>query len=145
MSQETSTDTPPATTTGTSRTAPDTPVLDEVHFCSSVNESNNICNTQWVQLYSTAAYFPDSPTDLHKQVYKEYFDNFTDQCKDAKIGGCIDRAKEIIPYRSEFNRDEMMLWVCNLEQICRREGGFPTTQCRASKLMKRWGYPDGYL
>ena len=121
------------------------PDMDSVHFCETTNESNNICNSQWVQLYSTAAYFPTNPTAADKETYKAYFESFTDQCKDPKIGGCIDRAMKVLPPRDDMDRNEMMLWVCNLESICRREGGFPTIQCRSSKLQKRWGYSDGYL
>jgi hypothetical protein len=120
-------------------------VTDPLHFCEYRNESNNICNTQWVQLYSTAAYFPSDPTDMDRDIYKSYFDNFTDQCKDSRLGGCIERAMRVLPPRKDFDRDEMMLWICNLESICRREAGLPPNQCRSSKLQKRWGYSDGYL
>lgn len=118
---------------------------DPLHFCENRNESNNICNTQWVQLYSTAAYFPSDPTDMDRDIYKSYFDNFTDQCKDSRIGGCIERAMRVLPPRKDFDRNEMMLWICNLESICRKEAGLPPNQCRSSKLQKRWGYSDGYL
>lgn len=119
--------------------------LDPIHFCELRNESNNICNTQWLQLYSTAAYFPSDPSQLDREMYEEYFKNFVDQCKDPKIGGCIERAMRVLPPRRDVDRNEMMMWVCNLESICRREGGFPASQCRSSKLQKRWGYSDGYL
>ena len=124
---------------------PRVPQLDPIHFCESVNESNNICNTQWVLLYSTAAYFPLKPTETDREVFKTYFQNFTDQCKDPKIGGCIERAMKILPPRKDLDRNELMMWVCNIESICRKEAGLPAKQCRASKLQKRWGYQDGYL
>jgi hypothetical protein len=122
-----------------------TPNLDPLHFCEALNNSNNICNTQWVQLYSTAAYFPIEPSEEDREAYKNYFENFIDQCTDSKVGGCIDRAMKLFPPRKDFDRNEMMLWLCNLETICRRDAGLPLPQCRASKLQKRWGYSDGYL
>ena len=121
------------------------PVLDPIHFCESKNESNNICNTQWLQLYSTATYFPSEPTDLDRQMFHTYFENFTDQCRDSKVGGCIARAMKVLPPRKDVDRNEMMLWICSLESICRKEAGLPAVQCRSSKLQKRWGYSDGYL
>lgn len=121
------------------------PVLDSIDFCESRNESNNICNTQWIQLYSTAAYFPLNPTELDREMYEEYYRGFTDQCRDPKLGGCVERAMKVLPPRKDFDRNEMMMWICNLESICRREGGLPANQCRSSKLQKRWGYSDGYL
>jgi len=121
------------------------PELDPVHFCQFSNDSNNICNTQWVQLYSTAAYFPQKPTETDREVYNTYFANFQDQCKDAVIGGCIDRAMKVLPPRKDFDRNEMMMWVCSLESLCRKEAGLPSIQCRSAKLQKRWGYDDGYL
>jgi hypothetical protein len=119
--------------------------LDPLHFCEATNDSNNICNTQWLQLYSTAAYFPSNPTEADRQVYKSYFEGFSDQCRDLKVGGCIDRAIKLLPPRLDSDRNEMMMWVCNLESICRKEAGYPPIQCRSSKLQKRWGYSDGYL
>ena len=119
--------------------------VDPVHFCEQVNDSNNICNTQWVQLYSTAAYFPKTPSEMDRETYKTYFEHFSDQCKDAKIGGCLDRAIKAVPYVRDTDRGGLLMWVCTLESFCRKEGGFPTKQCRANKLLKRWGYEDGYL
>lgn len=119
--------------------------LDPVHFCATKNESNNVCNTQWVQLYSAAAYFPLEPSETDREMYKTYFENFIDQCKDEKIGGCVERAMKVLPPRKDYDRNEMMQWVCNLESICRKEAGLPPNQCRSSKLQKRWGYSDGYL
>jgi hypothetical protein len=119
--------------------------LDSLHFCQNSNESNNICNTQWVQLYSTAAYFPLKPSEADRGTYQTYFANFTDQCRDPLIGGCIDRAMKVLPPRKDLDRDEMMMWVCSLESLCRKEAGLPSVQCRSSKLQKRWGYEDGYL
>lgn len=123
----------------------DTPTLDPINFCATSNESNNICNTQWLQLYSAAAYFPLNPTETDREAYKTYFDNFIDECRDPAIGGCIDRAMKILPPRKDFDRNEMMMWICSLESMCRREAGLPPNQCRATKLQKRWGYSDGYL
>jgi len=133
--------------TKTPKTESSIPALSEdpIHFCANSNESNNICNTQWVQLYSTAAYFPLKPTETDREVYNQYFSNFTDQCKDDKIGGCINRSMKVLPPRKDFDRNEMMMWVCSLEALCRKEAGLPMNQCRSSKLMKRWGYEDGYL
>ena len=119
--------------------------IDPLHFCESKNESNNICNTQWLQLYSTAAYFPNRPTDVDKQMYFSYFEAFTDQCRDTRIGGCLDRAMKLLPPRKDLDKNEMMMWICNLETVCRMEAGLPPAQCRVSKLQKRWGYEDGYL
>ena len=125
--------------------SPTNDALDPINFCEKSNESNNICNTQWVQLYSTAAYFPANPTDADKEMYRAYFENFTDQCRDSRIGGCINRAMKVLPPRGDFDRTEMMMWICNIESLCRRESGLPVHQCRAAKLQKRWGYSDGYL
>lgn len=121
------------------------PTLDPINFCETKNESNNICNTQWVQLYSTATYFPSQPSEVDREMFHTYFENFTDQCRDLRIGGCIERAMKLLPPRKDMDRNEMMLWICNLESICRKEAGLPSVQCRSSKLQKRWGYTDGYL
>jgi hypothetical protein len=119
--------------------------MDSINFCQTSNDSNNICNTQWVQLYSTAAYFPLNPSESDRETYQTYFSNFTDQCRDSLIGGCIERAMKVLPPRKDVDRNEMMMWVCSLESLCRKEAGLPSVQCRSSKLQKRWGYEDGYL
>ena len=121
------------------------PVIDPIHFCEFTNESNNICNTQWVQLYSTAAYFPKNPTETDQKMYRTYFESFTDQCRDVRIGGCIERAMTTLPLVGDIDRNGLMMWVCTIESLCRKEAGLPAKQCRFSKLIKRWGYSDGYL
>lgn len=145
MSDETQKTTPDQKTTNQAPTLSSEATLDPIHFCERLNDSNNICNTQWLQLYSTAAYFPLNPTDSDQRMYKTYFENFYDQCKDPKIGGCIERAMKVLPPRTDMDRNEMMMWVCSLESMCRKEAGLPSNQCRSSKLQKRWGYSDGYL
>ena len=137
--------TPSVSTTSHPSVSSDKPGEDPIHFCEFSNESNNVCNTQWVQLYSTAAYFPSKPNERDREVYEDYFRYFADQCRDPKVGGCIERAMKILPPRKDIERPEMMMWVCQLEAICRKEAGLPPNQCRSSKLQKRWGYSDGYI
>lgn len=116
--------------------------LDHLHFCEKSNESNNICNTQWLTLYTTAAYLPEVFGEEDKRLSRNFFSSFYDQCKDPIIGGDIDRMKDSIKTES---RRELMISLCTIENMSRQKAGLPLRQCRYNKLMERWRYPDGYL
>ena len=115
--------------------------LDPLHFCESSNRSNNICNTQWLTLYTTAAYLPETFEPADRQLATDFFENFTDQCKDEKIGGALNKPKHL-NYNS---RRELVMSLCTLENDVRQLAGLPLRQCRYNKLMERWRYADGYL
>jgi hypothetical protein len=118
------------------------PPLDKLHFCEHSNVSNNICNSQWVTLYTTAAYLPEKFEVADKELVTAFYTNFSDQCRDEKIGGSLNRAEQTLNLNS---RRELMLSLCTLENDLRQQAGLPLRQCRYNKLMERWRYSDGYL
>ncbi len=113
-----------------------------LHFCEKENKSENICDTQFLTLFTFAAYLPDNFTQEDQRLAKNFFLNFTDQCRDPSIGGLIDEEKNRLKFGS---RRELMLSLCTVENVARQKIGLPLVQCRYNKLMTRWRYPDGYL
>ena len=113
---------------------------DKLHFCETVNSSNNICNTQWLTLYTTAAYLPETFEPSDRELVTDFFTNFTDQCKDEAIGGKLNTK-----HLNMNSRRELMMSLCTAENDLRQLAGMPLRQCRYPKLMERWRYADGYL
>ena len=113
---------------------------DKLHFCETVNSSNNICNTQWLTLYTTAAYLPETFEPSDRELVTDFFTNFTDQCKDEAIGGKLNTK-----HLNMNSRRGLMMSLCTAENDLRQLAGMPLRQCRYSKLMERWRYADGYL
>jgi len=114
--------------------------LDPLHFCETNNNSNNICNTQWLTLYTTAAYLPETFQPADKQLASDFFNNFTDQCRESPIAGALNGLSPNLN-----SRRELMLSLCSTENELRQKAGLPLRPCRYNKLMQRWRYADGYL
>ncbi len=117
-----------------------------LHFCEKTNKTENICNAQWISLYTTCAYVDETPTPDQQELVSTYFRHFSDQCRDPAMGGrSLDKALKQNPLTKTTTRRELMMWACTLENFCREENGIPLRQCRYNKLMERWRYADGYL
>ena len=107
------------------------------------NSSSSLCDSQWINLYTTAAYLPEEFSPEDHRLARNFYLNFQDQCRDGKVAGLIDKKKsQILRFDS---RRELLLSLCTLENCLRHEEGLPLRQCRYNKLMQRWRYPDGYL
>ncbi len=113
-----------------------------MHFCEKENKSENICDSQFLTLFTFAAYLPEEFAPEDRRLAEHFFLNFTDQCKDPVIGGLVDTEKRKLQFGS---RRELMLSLCTMENVARTKLDLPLTQCRYTKLMQRWRYVDGYL
>ena len=115
-----------------------------LHFCATSNESADICDTQFLTMYTVAAYLPEdlgaSPEE--RRLAENFFVNFVDQCRDVQVGGVIEREKRNLEFGS---RRELLLSICSMENVARMQAGLPLAACSYSRLMQRWRYPDGYL
>ncbi|KAF4758553.1 hypothetical protein FOZ63_005199, partial [Perkinsus olseni] len=116
----------------------------EIHFCENTNDTTDICNAQWMMLYTAAAYAPDRLSSSEQKVYTDFFDGFIDRCEHPIVGGMIEDEIQRSRPRVASNK-EMLIWLCTIENKCRQRLGMPMTQCRSSRLLQRWRYADGYL
>ncbi|KAL8447615.1 hypothetical protein Emag_004225 [Eimeria magna] len=126
---------------GENAAANETPQL---HFCDDTNEPEDVCNAQWLMLWSYAAYAPDRPSAEEQQLLRSFFQYFPDQCSYGPAANCYAEAVAASPPRVS-DRRELLLWLCMVENHCRQKAGMPLKRCRHSELMKRWRYADGYL
>lgn len=115
---------------------------ESLHFCASSNESQEICDTQFLTLYTFAAYLPEDFDSEERRLAQNFFLNFSDQCRHPVIGGLVDAEKKNLQFGS---RRELMLSICTMENVARAKLQLPLNQCRYAKLMQRWRYADGYL
>jgi hypothetical protein len=113
-----------------------------LHFCASSNESSDICDTQFLTMYTFAAYLPEELSLEDRRLAKNFFSDFSDQCRHPTIGGLVDVEKQKLEFGS---RRELVLSLCTMENVARTKLDLPLNQCRYGKLMQRWRYADGYL
>ncbi|KAL8438649.1 hypothetical protein ACSSS7_000022 [Eimeria intestinalis] len=116
----------------------------QLHFCDDTNEPEDVCNAQWLMLWSYASYAPDRPSAEEQQLLRAFFEFFPDQCTYGPAANCYSEAVKASPPRVS-DRRELLLWLCMVENQCRQKAGMPLKRCRHSELMKRWRYADGYL
>ncbi|KAL8269803.1 hypothetical protein Esti_006282 [Eimeria stiedai] len=109
----------------------------QLHFCDDTNEPEDVCNAQWLMLWSYAAYAPDRPTAEEQQLLHAFFEFFPDQCTYGPAANCYAEAVRASPPRVS-DRRELLLWLCMVENQCRQRAGMPLKRCRHSELMKRW-------
>ncbi|KAL8448830.1 hypothetical protein Emed_003538 [Eimeria media] len=121
--------------------AKETPKL---HFCDDTNEPEDVCNAQWLMLWSYAAYAPERPSAEEQHLLRSFFQFFPDQCTYGPAANCYTDAVRASPPRVN-DRRELLLWLCMVENQCRQKAGMPLKRCRHSELMKRWRYADGYM
>lgn len=108
------------------------------------NNPTNVCDAQWLMLWTHAAYIPANPTEQDKMATKVFFEGVMDQCKGYGFDGVWDTMIKKIPPRTGSRR-ECMLWLCTIENACRKAAGMPLKKCMGSSLENRWRYEDGYL
>ncbi|KAL8439393.1 hypothetical protein Efla_001863 [Eimeria flavescens] len=116
----------------------------KLHFCDDTNEPEDVCNAQWLVLWSYAAYAPERPSEAEQHLLRAFFEFFPDQCTYGPAANCYSEAVRASPPRVN-DRRELLLWLCMLENQCRAKAGMPLKRCRHSDLMKRWRYADGYM
>lgn len=121
-----------------------TGTLPKLHFCEDTNEPADVCNSQWLVLWSFAAYAPEYPSEDDQKLLRTFFESFPDQCTEGRAANCYTEAVRNSPPRVR-DRRELFLWLCMIENQCRMKAGMPLRQCRHSELIKRWRYTDGYL
>eukprot|EP00386_Alphamonas_edax_P007352 GDKI01024448.1.p1 GENE.GDKI01024448.1~~GDKI01024448.1.p1 ORF type:complete len:155 (-),score=39.07 GDKI01024448.1:253-717(-) len=115
-----------------------------MHFCESTNTPTDVCNSQWLLLWTTAAYTAEKPSEAEKRDAFVFFSQFVDQCKEGPAAQCYADAVRTMPPRVESRRD-LVMWLCMVENQCRAKLQMPLKTCRYNTLMQRWRYPDGYL
>ena len=110
----------------------------------NTNSPTNVCDAQWLMLWTHAAYIPANASDEQKVATKIFFEGVMDQCKGYGFDGVWDTMIKKIPPRTGSRR-ECMLWLCTIENACRKAAGMPLKKCMGSSLENRWRYEDGYL
>ncbi|KAF4682937.1 hypothetical protein FOZ60_009801 [Perkinsus olseni] len=90
----------------------------EIHFCENTNDTTDICNAQWMMLYTAAAYAPDRLSSSQQKVYTDFFDGFIDRCEHPIVGGMIEDEIQRSRPRVASNK-EMLIWLCTIENKCR--------------------------
>ncbi|CDJ41499.1 erv1 / Alr family domain-containing protein, putative [Eimeria tenella] len=116
----------------------------KLHFCEETNEPEDVCNAQWLVLWSYAAYAPERPSPEEQQLLRTFFEFFPDQCIEGPAANCYAEAVRSSAPRVQTRR-ELLLWLCMVENQCRQKAGMPLKQCRYNDLMRRWRYADGYV
>eukprot|EP00927_Polykrikos_kofoidii_P079669 TRINITY_DN76465_c0_g1_i1.p1 TRINITY_DN76465_c0_g1~~TRINITY_DN76465_c0_g1_i1.p1 ORF type:complete len:117 (+),score=18.71 TRINITY_DN76465_c0_g1_i1:133-483(+) len=109
------------------------------------NETKDICGAQWLLLWTTAAYAPETPSKDDKSALDTFFGGFKDLCHKGPYAQCYKQAVEQQGRPPTSSRRELMMWLCMAENTALREAGLPTKRCRYQELMTRWRYQDGYL
>lgn len=124
------------------------------------NETNDPCSAQWImvrfgylslflspisvfQLYTYATYTSENPDPSEQQMLSDFFTHFPDQCTTGPSANCYSDALRTMPPRcftfdlsTPFfffrvaNRRELLLWLCSVENRCRKQAGVPTRLCR---------------
>mmetsp|Transcript_62140 Transcript_62140/g.148209 ORF Transcript_62140/g.148209 Transcript_62140/m.148209 type:complete len:118 (-) Transcript_62140:95-448(-) len=113
---------------------------------ADTNETKDICGAQWLLLWTTAAYAPETPLKDDKVALENFFGKFQDLCR---TGPYANGYKEALQEQGGAppvgSRRELMMWLCLAENRCRHKAGLPLKSCRYKELMERWRYADGYL
>eukprot|EP00746_Dinoflagellata_sp_MGD_P079079 gnl/MRDRNA2_/MRDRNA2_31595_c0_seq1.p1 gnl/MRDRNA2_/MRDRNA2_31595_c0~~gnl/MRDRNA2_/MRDRNA2_31595_c0_seq1.p1 ORF type:complete len:127 (+),score=20.44 gnl/MRDRNA2_/MRDRNA2_31595_c0_seq1:71-451(+) len=108
------------------------------------NHPKDVCGAQWLLLWTTAVYSPETPTPEERANLQTFFGKFQEQCREGPHADCFKQAQEAgLP--NFTSRRELLTWLCIEENKCLKKAGLPLKQCRYNKLMERWRYPDGYL
>mmetsp|Transcript_26643 Transcript_26643/g.62147 ORF Transcript_26643/g.62147 Transcript_26643/m.62147 type:complete len:117 (+) Transcript_26643:53-403(+) len=112
---------------------------------SETNETKDICNAQWLLMWTTAAYAPQTPTRDEQVALDIFFNKFQDLCHQGSHANCLKHALRDLGRPPVASRRELLLWLCVAENRCLKQAGLPTKRCKYADLMARWRYPDGYL
>lgn len=115
---------------------------EALHFCEFTNNPRDACNSQWLMLWSTAAYASEHPTDTERKDLEIFYRYFPDRCRGVALGDmCYSDFVARNPPRTSSRR-ELLAWMCLAENHCRAKVGLPHRSCGYRELMKRWRYPD---
>lgn len=109
----------------------------QCHFCTETNEVSDPCHAQWLLMYTTAAYASEIPDAAERNALYTFFTKFPDQCVGGPAGNCYTEAVKATPPPVESRR-ALMLWLCSIENRCRRAAGMPVRLCRYESLLRRW-------
>ncbi|CEM26116.1 unnamed protein product [Vitrella brassicaformis CCMP3155] len=120
------------------------PSVPVMHFCEFTNKPTDLCNAQWLLLWTFAAYTDERPSEQQQRDSAVFFRYFPDQCTEGPAAKCYKEAVKQFPPRVS-TRHELMMWLCMIENQCRKKAGVPLRTCRYNQMLKRWRYPDGYL
>uniref|UniRef100_A0A7S1FIW2 Sulfhydryl oxidase n=1 Tax=Noctiluca scintillans TaxID=2966 RepID=A0A7S1FIW2_NOCSC len=112
---------------------------------STTNETKDICNAQWLLLWTTAAYSPENPNKDDKATLETFFDKFQDLCRTGPHANVYENSRREHGPVPVSSRRELMLWLCMAENRGLSAAGLPTKRCRYRELVERWRYVDGYL
>ena len=59
-------------------------------YNNQTNNPNTVCGAQWLLLWTTAAYSPESPSVEERTALQKFFTNFLDQCEDRSYRKTLD-------------------------------------------------------
>ena len=94
----------------------------------------------WNLLHSTAAYFPETPSEEEKQHARQFINYFmSDGIEYADWGTEFNKSS-----KSEVdvsNRENFSKWVCIRHNVVNAKLGKPEFPCDYASLKKRWGPP----
>ncbi|CAD7948099.1 unnamed protein product [Amoebophrya sp. A25] len=104
---------------------------------NSTNAPNTVCGAQWLLLWTTAAYSPETPTEEESKALRTFYNEFQDQCGDRSY------AKTLQTFGAPdcTSRRQLMMWLCIGQNKFRNF----TVPCRYQSLLERWRHQDGYL
>eukprot|EP00920_Eleutheroschizon_duboscqi_P005044 GHVT01011703.1.p2 GENE.GHVT01011703.1~~GHVT01011703.1.p2 ORF type:complete len:100 (-),score=10.64 GHVT01011703.1:990-1289(-) len=91
----------------------------------------------FAQLWMYAAYAPVRPTPKEQQHLRVFYEQFPDQCTSGPAANCYSETILKFPPRVKSRRD-LMLWLCIVENACRRRAGISPKLCQYNELCKRW-------
>ena len=95
----------------------------------------------WNLMHSTAAYFPEAPTEEEKQHARQFINFFMDDGIEYPDWGqsFLAESKGEIDVSS---RENFSIWVCHRHNAVNERINKPTFPCDYANLRKRWGPPQ---
>mmetsp|Transcript_18531 Transcript_18531/g.26123 ORF Transcript_18531/g.26123 Transcript_18531/m.26123 type:complete len:127 (-) Transcript_18531:18-398(-) len=102
-------------------------------------DKNELGRSTWGLLHTSAAYFPDTPTENHKQAAKNLVNGIKElySCKYC----AKDFQKEVRENPPKVDsREEFSIWLCLQHNTVNRKIGKPEFSCDIEALDKRWKY-----
>lgn len=94
----------------------------------------------WNLLHSTAAYFPETPTEEEKLSARQFINYFMEDGIEYPQWGTdfLNESKKELDVSS---RENFAIWVCHRHNAVNQRLNKPQFSCDYSDLKKRWGPP----
>ncbi|KAL7065762.1 hypothetical protein ACR3K2_37930 [Cryptosporidium serpentis] len=109
-------------------------------FCQETNYPSNACSAQWMLLYCTISSLDEIPSKEALESVRIFISNLPDACINTSIGNCYtEKVKDSYNLLRKFTtRKEFLIWLCLVENQCRKNIGLNLKSCRYSQLINRW-------